>query len=254
MREKKKRETSERTLENYLYTSDKARMYTLVCEMMEGACSNLKKAIQALDTLDLRLADQVIDDDDKVDELEEQVDQECLYSIAMRQPLREDLRYVYAVMKIVIDIERNGDQAVNLALRLKGYVNDYKGTMPMPKIEIIDQLGEKYDAASADFLESLKNEDGGFLDRMRVIHDETVKICNTASDLLMHRLTSPYLTDQPTTIFVTVDIFRHLKRVSDHLINLAEKVYFIATGISPLTQNKQKDSSTEAEPSNLAQV
>ena len=203
-------------------------MYTLVCEMMEGACSNLKKAIQALDTLDLRLADQVIDDDDKVDELEEQVDQECLYSIAMRQPLREDLRYVYAVMKIVIDIERIGDQAVNLALRLKGYVNDYKGTMPMPKIEIID--------------------------RMRVIHDETVKICNTASDLLMHRLTSPYLTDQPTTIFVTVDIFRHLKRVSDHLINLAEKVYFIATGISPLTQNKQKDSSTEAEPSNLAQV
>ena len=75
---------------------------------------------------------------------------------------------------------------------------------PKPKIEIIDQLGEKYDAASADFLESLKNEDGGFLDRMRVIHDETVKICNTASDLLMHRLTSPYLTDQPTTIFVTV--------------------------------------------------
>jgi phosphate transport system protein len=254
MPEKKKHETSERTLENYLYTSDKARMYTLVCEMMGDANTNLTHAIQALDSFDLKLADQVIADDDKVDELEEQIDQECLYSIAMRQPLREDLRYVYAVMKIVIDIERIGDQAVNLALRLKGYVNDYQGQSPMPKIEIIDQLGSEYSAIVSDFLESLKNEDGTFLDRMRVKHDETVKTCNTASDLLMHRLTSPYLTDSPATIFVTVDIFRHLKRVSDHLINLAEKVYFIATGISPLTLSRQQACPTDTEPSNLAQV
>ena len=123
----KKNVTGERTLENYLYTSDKARMYALVCDMMNEACRNLERAVKALEESDLALADQVIQNDEKVDELEERIDQECLYSIAMRQPLREDLRYVYAVMKIVIDVERIGDQAVNLALRLKGYIDEYGG-------------------------------------------------------------------------------------------------------------------------------
>lgn len=250
----KKSVTGERTLENYLYTSDKARMYALVCDMMNEACRNLERAVEALEESDLALADQVIQNDEKVDELEERIDQECLYSIAMRQPLREDLRYVYAVMKIVIDVERIGDQAVNLALRLKGYIDEYGGAAPLLKVDIMKELCRIYSACAEDFLQSLNVEDGGFLQRMKVKHDETALTCNGTADLLMHRLTSPYLTDAPTTIFITVDIFRHLKRVSDHLINLAEKVYFISTGISPRTLKKHSDSASYAEPSNLAKL
>ncbi|MGI6075721.1 MAG: phosphate signaling complex PhoU family protein [Pyramidobacter sp.] len=254
MLKNKKSPTREQTLESYLYTSDKARMYALVCDMMDEARHNLERAVEAIEKNDLGLAGRVIQGDEKVDELEERIDQECLYSIAMRQPLREDLRYVYAVMKIVVDIERIGDQAVNLALRLKGYVDEYGGSEPLLKTEIMKQLCQVYSMCADDFLQSLKNEDGGFLQRMQVKHDETVQICNGVADLLMHRLTSPYLTDAPTTIFITVDVFRHLKRVSDHLINLAEKVYFIATGISPKTLKKHPDGASYAEPSNLAEL
>lgn len=235
----KKNESSERNLENYLYFSDKARIYTLVQQMTLNAREALSKAIAALCSLDLIEGENVIDGDDAIDELEEQIDQECLYSIAMRQPMREDLRYVYAVMKIITDIERIGDQAVNVVERLKTYVNDYHGRAPLPKIDDLLDVSHQCSDMIDDFLVALEKEDGNVLDVIHKKRCETVRICRKCTDLLMQRLYSPYLSETPAEIFIVIDIFRHLKRVTDHLMNLGEKVYFIATGISPLTLKKQ---------------
>ena len=106
--ENKKNENQ--VIEAYLYASDKARLKDMVSDMGAKASDALLNAMNALRAFDLELADKVIGNDDVIDELEEQIDQECLYSIAMRQPMREDLRFVYVVMKIITDLERIGDQ------------------------------------------------------------------------------------------------------------------------------------------------
>lgn len=235
----KKNESGERSLENYLYSSDKARMYALVQQMTINAREALAKAVAGLRTLDVAAEEEVVCGDDAIDELEEQIDQECLYSIAMRQPMREDLRYVYAVMKIITDIERIGDQAVNVAERLIEYVGDYHGRAPVPKLDEILDVARRCGEMTDDFLTALDKEDGEVLDVIRGKHRETVQNCRKCADGLMQRLSSPYLAETPAEIFIAIDIFRHLKRVADHLMNLGEKVYFISTGVSPLTLKRQ---------------
>ncbi len=234
----KKRESDERTLENYLYTSDRLRMNSLVTEMMNTATTALKNSIDAVATFDLEEMEKVLASDDALDEYKAQIDQECLYSIAMRQPLREDLRYVYAVMKIITDIERIGDQSVNLLLCMKNYAEGYSGHGPFPKIDEMKKVGQRCSEMAEDFLEGLQNEDADVLDRINRKHMEAENICDAALEDLMTHLNSPHPSEPPVEILFTVDIFRYLKRITDHLVNLAEKVYFIATGISPFTLKK----------------
>lgn len=73
---------------------------------------------------DLELAEKVVEGDDEVDAMESQIDHECLRSISMRQPVREELRFIFAVLKTITDLECIGDQAVNIAawaMELKRY-------------------------------------------------------------------------------------------------------------------------------------
>ncbi len=245
MPENKKRESDERSLENYLYTADKLRMNSLVADMMHAATTSLENSISAIASFDLEAMEKVIAADDAIDELKEQIDQECLYSIAMRQPLREDLRFVYAVMKIITDIERVGDQAVNLLLCMKSYAGEWGGHGPFPKIDEMKKISQQCSEMAEDFLTGLQNEDAGVLGVINRKHIEAENLCDAVLGDLMSRLSSPQPAELPVEILFTVEIFRYLKRITDHLVNLAERVYFIATGISPLTLKRQmrRDSS-----------
>ncbi|MDY3868550.1 MAG: phosphate signaling complex protein PhoU [Pyramidobacter sp.] len=231
--------TKEESLESYLYASDKARMKVLVVQMTDFARQAFLSAVKALNSLDMETARSVMANDDAIDDLEEQIDQECLYSIAMRQPMREDLRFVYAVMKIITDIERIGDQAVNISGRLLKYVEITGGKSPVPKLEQIQEMGDRCDAMLADFLESFDKEDSSILERMRENRHCVAEIGDEAVSLLIQRLASPYLIETPMEIFCAIWIIRHIGRVADHLMNLAEKVYFIGTGISPMTLKRR---------------
>lgn len=237
---KDKKKTNERFLEDYLYTSDKARMLTLVSEMTESAKSLLVKSLKALEERDLHLAQQVAEEDDKIDILEEKIDQECLYSIASRQPLRENLRYVYGIMKIITDLERIGDQSVNLSRQLHSYAENCGLDEPLPKLDEMKIIGQKCVAMADIFLAALKDEDEGILNFMDKKHDEVLVIYLNASTLLLHSLSLHYPEENHIGVYISLEILRHLRRVADHFLNLAERVYFIATGISPLTLKKKR--------------
>ena len=235
----------ERDLEAYLYASDKARLVNMVREMWNHASVSLEDAMKALHAFDLDLAQHVIEGDDVIDEMEEQIDQECLYSIAMRQPMREDLRFVYAVMKIITDLERIGDQSVNVSLRLKKLASiDPDHDCPM--LDEIDQMARHDSEMLKAALEAFITEDSSIVESTREHRRAVHKIRDEAVEELMKNSmpTSPH--DLTTgKLFASMWILRHLSRISDHVLNLAEKVAFIATGISPLTLKKsgKKESS-----------
>lgn len=239
-----KRQGKERDLEAYLYTSDKARLSNLVQKMAKLAGSALHKSVSALDLRNLKSAQEVIDGDDVIDEMDEQIDQECLYSIATRQPVRKDLRFVYAMMKITTDLERVGDQAVNVAMQLKKITDACGPNALCPHMKEIKDIEERSQGMLNDVMVALTAENGDILmnikPRRREIHEiENIAVEDLVACVINSQpaIACPLVPSENCTnaLFAAMWVLRHLGRVADHIINLAEKVYFIATGVSSLT-------------------
>ena len=79
---------------------------------------SVRMALKAVDTNDAGLAQQIINTDYEIDEMEVEIEEECLKVLALHQPVAVDLRFLIAVIKINNDLERIGDQAVNIAERV----------------------------------------------------------------------------------------------------------------------------------------
>ena len=82
----------------------------------------LRKALQAVATVDVALAQAVIDGDVEIDKREVAIEEECLKLLALHQPVASDLRFVIATLKVNNDLERIGDLAVNIADRARLFI------------------------------------------------------------------------------------------------------------------------------------
>lgn len=229
-------EKSQSSVQSYLYASDKERLRKLVDEMAQDAARSIEKAVLALRTCDLEAAQDVISGDDLIDEKEEQVDQECLYSIAMRQPVREDLRFVYAVMKIIVDLERIGDQAVNIAMNIL----DMKGNMIFSEdmITLVEEMAGADISMLREVMGAFGAEDAEVVcharERRKTVKDIKKMAMLKISEYVISEGCSSDEAEKLRRYSYAVLTLRHLSRISDHILNLAERISFIATGISPL--------------------
>lgn len=205
------------------------------------AANALKNAVDALVSGDTELARSVVMGDDEIDAMEKEIDYECLRSIAMRQPVREELRFVFAVLKTITDLERIGDQSVNIAdwtLELKKY----------PSIEtnpVIPEMANIAETMLRDALTAFRTSDAGL----------SVEICRRDervdrmySDVFNEfiELMASHETKNTNIVRIGVGqmwVARHLERVGDHITNMAERVYFMTTG-ETLVQ-KWKDAKKE---------
>ncbi|MGD9666969.1 MAG: phosphate signaling complex protein PhoU [Synergistaceae bacterium] len=241
MNEKRIEDKNQSSVQTYLYASDKERLRALVDEMSKNAAAAIEKSVLALKTGDRELAKKVIDEDDMIDEKEEQIDQECLYSIAMRQPVREDLRFVYSVMKIVVDLERIGDQAVNIAMNV---LDVPEGTrFPKDAAESIESMSAENIKMLSEVMEAFAGEDETVICSARE-RRRTVKKMRNDAVLSLNKLLDSEKTcerDKLKLFSIVILTLRHLSRISDHVLNLAERVSFIATGISPLTLKRAQE-------------
>ncbi|MDR1885267.1 MAG: hypothetical protein LBQ56_03260, partial [Synergistaceae bacterium] len=102
-------------VESYLFASDKGRILELVMRMGSMAASALSGSIEALCRADEALALAIREGDRELDAIEHEIDLECLRSIAMRQPVRGELRFIFAAIKTITDLERIGDESGNIA-------------------------------------------------------------------------------------------------------------------------------------------
>ena len=231
--------------EKYLYASDKERIVNLVKEMGEEALKSIVTAIESLDEADGSKARSVIERDDVVDDMEEKIDQECLYSIAMRQPMREDLRFVYAVTKIITDLERIGDLGENIAvcsLKLLKSENTQESLYfieSKPASTEILSMRSQIEAMFQNLITAFLNEDE------KTAH-EVMEMCSQfriTGDKAVNELVvfaSRKKLSKILDIFTNVLwIIRHLARVGDHIMNIAERVCFIVTGITPESLKKK---------------
>jgi len=227
-------------VESLLYSADRAKILSMVREMGSMASDAFSKAVRSLEERNDELADSVITADDEIDDLEAAIDQECLSSIAMRQPVREDLRFVFAVLKIITDLERIGDQGVNIAKKAK-VLNRYpllKPLVDIPKMKII--------AAEmvSDSLKSFEENDPVLAEKICLRDDELDILYENIFDELLEIIGNKPEGDQATAQCAAglLWIARHLARIGDHATNVAERVYFMVKGerLKPLLEEKRK--------------
>lgn len=217
-----------KSVESYLYASDKKRIIELVIKMGSMAGIALKNVLESFIEADTVLAEKIIVGDGQIDAIEKEVDLECLRSIAMRQPVREELRFIFAVLKTITDLERIGDESANIAR----WVVELEKS---PRIIINPTLIDMWDISGAmlrDALNAFKFSDGniseeicrrdGQLDRMYTsVFDEFIGLmasCKARNVSIIRAVAGQMW------------IARHLGRIGDHVTNIAERVYFMDKG------------------------
>ena len=186
--------------------------------------ASIADATRALIERKPSLARRVVDEDDQLDQLELEIDDICLEILALEQPVASDLRFITTAMKIVGDIERIGDNGVNIARRALEILDE-------PELKPIIDVPVAAAAAQRILKESLDafvNSDAELA--KRVIEGDRY-IDDVCEQMLRELLT--YMFEDPSTItraLRLIFVARNLERVGDHAANIAEMVIFLVNG------------------------
>ena len=159
---------------------------------------NVRLAVQSVIARDGELARQAIANDDAIDQLEVDIEEECLKMLALYQPVAIDLRFIIAVLKINNDLERTGDEAVNIAERGL-YLSEQS---PVNVHLDFAAMADKAQQMLKMSLDSLVNVSASLARR----------VC--LADSLSHLL----------------NVSRHLERIADLATNIAEDVIYLVEG------------------------
>jgi len=181
-------------------------------------------SVQAVDRVDADLADLIIKKDSEIDETEVDIEEECLKVLALHQPVAVDLRFIIAVIKINNELERIGDQAVNIAQRVQVIAK-----RPKPPFWFdYSEMGEKAQKMLRMSLDALVNMDVDLAYRVITMDDEVDQIKSDAYDKIKQAIQ-----DLPERVGYYINLLlisRHLERLADHATNIAEEVIYLVEG------------------------
>jgi phosphate transport system protein len=185
---------------------------------------SLRQAFVAVDTSDQARALAVIAGDTEIDEMEVEVEEECLKVLALHQPVASDLRYLVAVIKINNELERIGDLAVNIAERAL----QLSDAEPMKAPLGLLVMAERVEAMLERALDALVKGDPT-LARLVLASDDEVdtlyaELIEELKDDIRARL------EMLDTLVLIFSVARYLERLADHATNIAEDVLYMVEG------------------------
>ncbi len=185
----------------------------------------IRDSVQSLVQRDSSLAQKTFKGEDRINALENEIDEMCLRLLALRQPMAADLRFITSAMKIITDLERMGDQAVNIAERA---ISLNQEPQLKPYIDI-PRMAEITQSMVKDVLDAFVNRDSK-LARLVCERDDMVDGLN---DQVFRELLT-YMMSDPKTITRAVHLMivsRCLERIADHATNIAEDVIFMVDAL-----------------------
>ena len=200
-------------------------------------------AVRALLTRDAATAAKVIEEDGQVDVLEARVEHEVIQIIARRQPLAVDLRDIMAAARIGSELERIGDLAKNIAKRAGAL-----GSEPTPQdlAARIQQMSTLAQDQLRQVLAAYADRDAARAMAIRDADGE-IDLLNTA----FFKESIDYIASTYQDIAGTAHLLfcaKNIERIGDHVTNISENVYFIATGTIPAEGRKKLDTSSTLHP------
>lgn len=185
---------------------------------------NLQKALKALETRDADLAKNVIQDDEKIDRMEIEVEEECLKILALHQPVAIDLRYVISVLKINNDLERIGDLSENIA----------DSAIYLSKRDPVEIANAIYEMGSA-VQNMLEMSLDALINMDLKLADEVCAADQKVDDLheSMYKYVENVIAKNPQSVDSQLHLLavsRSLERIADHTTNIAEDVMYMVNG------------------------
>jgi len=207
------------------FNTELAEIRTQVLNMGGLVEEQLKNAIIALTDADEKLARKVYANDFKINALEVRIDEECTRILARRQPAASDLRLVMAVVKMITDLERIGDQAERIArmsIQINNSVQNKSHTIN------IAHLGERVQKMLHDALDAFVRMDVELA--LKVLHED--RSVDAEYEGISRQLMT-YMMEDARTIPTVLNLLwsaRALERIGDHANNMCEHLIYFVKG------------------------
>ncbi|RDY25244.1 phosphate transport system regulatory protein PhoU [Romboutsia weinsteinii] len=195
--------------------------YTI--KMMEKCETAIDSSIDCMVRKDLEGSKKVIKNDDEIDDLRAYIRDRSIELIALKQPMAKDLRYIYALGNIAIELERIGDYSENIAEETLKIQEDYmKELIDIPKmgkecVYMLQQARAALENSDENLAYEIGLRDNIVDDLYEQIHVDCLKIMN----------------ERPETINQGVRLLfvgRYLERIGDHITNVCEKIIYAVNG------------------------
>ena len=201
---------------------DTLKQYTI--NMIEECVSILDLSVECMLKQDIEGCKKVIKQDDKIDELREYIRDRSIELLVLKQPMARDLRYIYALGFIALELERIGDYAVNIAEEtIKICQDEYiKDLIDIPK------MYEECKKMILEVKESLENENEDLAREIALQDDKIDSLYNRVQDDCLRVMNA-----NPQTINQGVNLLfigRYLERIGDHITNICEWIIFSKEG------------------------
>ncbi len=186
--------------------------------------SMINSSIKSILETDESAKQEVFAREAEVNKCQIEIDDHCITMIALHQPAAADLRFITAAMKINSDLERMGDQAVNIA----GHNVRAVESIPKPVVDYISRMSDKVKTMVRECLDAFVKRDVTLAEDVLRSDDEV----DAQKKEIFMKLTDCMQRD-PNTISHSLDILlisRHLERLGDHATNIAEDVIYMVLG------------------------
>lgn len=220
------------------FDTDINELRGMVAEIGGRSEQAIAKAMRALEKHDLALAAEVVREDKLIDDLEKRIDELTIQTIALRAPMADDLRELIATFKISGVVERIGDYAKNIAKR----VPVIAGTHKLRPASLLPSMSNVASELVRDSLEAFARRDADLAvdvcERDQIVDDFYTSI---------FRSVITFMIENPKDIGEAAHLLfiaKNLERIGDHATNVAEMVYFAATGES-MPERDRGDSPTD---------
>ena len=206
------------------FESELQELKQKVIDMERFASAALETSYKALLTKDVELALYVIENDKKLDKLEEELDELAILMIAKQQPVATDLRQIVSAIKIASEIERVGDYAKNVAktaIRLskeeKPFVNEAVGEMHAICIKMLQMFNES------------------FMKENVILSKELAELDDKVDDLYGQEIRKILEAKHPEATTINensqlIFIVSYYERIGDHITNMAEETLYMIKG------------------------
>jgi phosphate transport system protein len=220
------------------FDSDLQEIARKVAEMGGLAEKQIADAVQALLERDAELAERVITTDPVIDQMQRDIEEKAILTIARRQPMAVDLREIVGAMRVCNDLERIGDHAKHIGKRVVALSGDL---YPQTLIRGVEHMAELVLAQVKQVLDAYAGHDVPAALAVWKGDEEVDALCTS---LFRELLT--YMMEDPRNITFCMHLMfcaKDIERMGDHATNIAETVYYMIEG-RPITDQRPKGDTT----------
>ena len=208
-------------MERHQFESELQGLRHCVSRMGALVCARLEACLRALASHEAELARFVLEHDEEINALQIEIDERALRMLALQQPAARDLRFITATVKANADLERIGDQAVNVAGKLMPLI----GGEGLAQEAVVVEMGRNALVMVLDALASFLDGNAGLARSVLVRDDEIDAVKQRVLQDLIALMTRDSATIERAVSLLFIS--GSFERVADHATNMAEAAIFL---------------------------